>query len=164
MNNALLSNGEIEFKLLKMKKLQNTLIGFLLLFPLAVSIMAQTSSNIMVGGGVDLIKSDNNGFAEKIQTGLEANYFINRSFSVSGGFEFWSGNNNNNSLILGLRWYPIQKLFIRFRGLIGQDDVGLGAGYAHVLNANWRLEVIGDYYMDQGAAGFRLGVAYVIRK
>lgn len=145
-----------------MNKIQKTLARCLILLPLAFSTLAQTSSNIMVGGGLDLIKSDINGFAEKVQTGFEANYFINRSFSVSGGFEIWSSN--NNSLMLGLRWYPVQKLFVRFRGLIGQDDVGIGAGYAHVLNANWRLEGIADYYLDQGELGLRLGVAYVIRK
>ena len=147
-----------------MNKLQKTLVGFVLLFSLAFSTKAQTSSNIMIGGGLDLIKSDNNGLAEKVQTGLEANYFITRSFSVTGGFEIWSSNNDNNSLVLGLRWYPIQKVFLRFRGLVGQDDVGLGAGYAHVLNANWMLEGIGDYYIDRGEVGLRLGVAYVIRK
>lgn len=145
-----------------MNTIPKTLAGCLIFFPLAFSTMAQTSSNIMVGGGLDLIKSDIIGFAEKVQTGFEANYFINRSFSVSGGFEIWSSN--NNSLMLGLRWYPIQKLFVRFRGLIGQDDVGIGAGYAHVLNANWRLEGIADYYLDQRELGLRLGVAYVIRK
>jgi len=145
-----------------MNKIQKTLASCLILLPMAFSTMAQTSSNIMVGGGLDLIKSDINGFAEKVQAGFEANYFINRSFSVSGGFEIWSSN--NNSFMLGLRWYPVQKLFVRFRGLIGQDDVGIGAGYAHVLNANWRLEGIADYYLDQGELGLRLGVAYVIRK
>jgi hypothetical protein len=66
--------------------------------------------------------------------------------------------------MLGLRWYPVQKFFLRFRGLIGQDDVGLGAGYAHVLNANWRLEGMADYYLDQSELGLRLGVAHVFRK
>jgi len=145
-----------------MKNLPRALVICLILFTVASMVKAQTSGNIMAGGGMDLIKSDINGFAEKVQVGFEANYFINRSFSVSGGFEIWSSN--NNSFILGLRWYPVQKLFLRFRGLIGQDDVGIGAGYAHVLNANWRLEGITDYYLDQGELGFRIGAAYVIRK
>ena len=145
-----------------MNSIQRALVGSLILVFTAFTSKAQTSGNIMVGGGLDLIKSDNNGFAEKVQAGFEANYFINRSFTVSGGFEVWSSH--NNSLMLGLRWYPVQKFFLRFRGLIGQDDVGLGAGYAHVLNANWRLEGIADYYLDQSELGLRLGVAHVFRK
>jgi hypothetical protein len=122
----------------------------------------QTSGNVMVGGGMDIIKSDINTFAGKVQTGFEANYFINRSFSVSGGFEIWSAS--NNSLVLGLRWYPFSNLFTRFRGLIGQDDFGIGVGYAHVLNSNWQIEGVGDYFLDQGELGLRIGVAYVFRK
>ena len=116
----------------------------------------------MIGGGLDIIKSDINTFAGKVQTGFEANYFVTRSFSVSGGFEIWSAS--NNSLALGLRWYPISNLFARFRGLIGQDDFGIGLGYAHVLNSNWQVEGVSDYFLDQGELGLRIGVAYVFRK
>lgn len=129
---------------------------------IAFQVYSQTSGNVMIGGGLDVIKSDINSFASKVQTGFEANYFINRSFSVSGGFEIWS--TGNNSLMFGLRWYPVSNLFTRFRGLIGQDDFGIGVGYAHVLNSHWQVEGIGDYFLDQGELGIRVGVAYVFRK
>lgn len=132
------------------------------IFCLSFSASAQTTGNIMVGGGLDLIKSDINKFGGKVQAGLEANYFITRSFAASAGFEVWSAY--NNSLMLGLRWYPVQKLFTRFRGLIGADDFGIGLGYDHTLSADWRLEGTADYYLDQGELGLRLGVAYIFRK
>jgi hypothetical protein len=135
---------------------------FLMILMIVFSSKGQTSGNIMIGGGFDIIKSDINTFAGKVQTGFEANYFINRSFSISGGFEIWSAG--NNSVALGLRWYPISNLFTRFRGLIGQDDFGIGLGYAYVLNANWQIEGVGDYFLNQGELGLRMGVAYVIRK
>ena len=143
---------------------RNPAFTFMILLLLACTFRAnaQTSGNLMAGGGFDLIKSDINSFAGKVQAGFEANYFITRSFSVSGGFEIWS--TQNNSLALGLRWYPVSNLFARFRGLIGQDDFGIGVGYAHVLNSNWQVEGIGDYFLDQGELGLRLGVAYVFRK
>ena len=146
-----------------MKSIRIVFMGFVFLIS-TLPTYSQTAGNIMVGGGLDLIKSDINGFAEKVQLGFEANYFINRNFGISGGFEIWSGGGNNNSAMVGLRWYPIQKFFLRFRGLIGQDDFGIGGGYSHVLNANWRLEGMADYYLDQGELGLRFGAAYIFRK
>ena len=88
----------------------------------------QSTGSIMIGGGLDLLKSDNNKIADKAQVGFEVNYFLLRNYSVTGGLEIWT--QGNESLILGMRWYPVENIFARFRGLIGnKSEVSLGAGY-----------------------------------
>ena len=61
------------------------------------------------------------------------NYFLIRKFSVSGGFEVWTGNDNNSSLVLGMRWYPLKKIFTRFRGLVGENDIAIGHRRVYTL-------------------------------
>ena len=39
---------------------------------------AQSTSDIMIGGGLDFIKTDNPGLFEKSQIGFEVNYFVVR--------------------------------------------------------------------------------------
>lgn len=120
----------------------------------------QRSGNLMIGGGLDLIKSDFNEFGGKVQMGFEVNYFIISTFSVSGGAEFWT--QGSNSLAIGMRWYPVSNVFFRFRGLIGENDISTGLGFSKPLNKNWRLETTGDYYFV-GDFGVRLGVAYLLK-
>jgi hypothetical protein len=129
---------------------------------LATHVNAQTTGNIMLGWGMDIIKSDINGVFGKVQTGAELNYFVNRSIGLTGGVEIWS---TNSYALLGIRWYPDRKIITRFRALVGQDtEFAIGAGYAHVLSANWRLEGLADYYLDSGELGLRIGIAYIFRK
>ena len=128
-----------------------------------IDVYAQTSNNIMVGGGLDAIKTDNIDFAGKAQIGFEGNYFVSRSIGLTAGIESWTAGNNYG--MLGIRWYPAKKIFTRFRALIGQDtEFGIGAGYSHLLSADWRLEGMADYYFDQQELGLRLGAAYIFRK
>ena len=123
---------------------------------------AQSSNNIMIGGGLDLFKTDNNGIGEKAQIGLELNYFVVSKMALTGGVDFWNPGPTN--LILGMRFYPVKPLFLRFRGLIRDNsDLSLGMGYSHALNKNWRLEGSGDYYFNQREFGLRMGVAYIFR-
>lgn len=43
---------------------------------------AQSTSDILLGGGLDLIKTDNPGLFEKVQVGVEMNYFVARHFAI----------------------------------------------------------------------------------
>ena len=121
---------------------------------------AQSTGSIMAGGGLDLLKSDINNIADKSQVGFEVNYFLLRNYSVTGGLEIWT--RGNESLLLGMRWYPVENIFARFRGLIGENEVSIGAGYWRNIDNNWRFEGMADLYF-QGDVAFRAGVAYLFR-
>lgn len=133
----------------------------ILLFSLSASIAsAQSSYDFMLGGGFDLIKTDNSKILDKAQVGFEANYFVISKFTVTAGVEIWTYR--DESFAFGSRWYPLNNFFMRFRGLIGENDFNIGLGGAIPLKQNLRLEVIGDYYFD-GEFALRTGVAYIIR-
>ncbi|HRK54323.1 MAG TPA: hypothetical protein PK185_10435 [Cyclobacteriaceae bacterium] len=124
-------------------------------------VSAQSTSDIMIGGGVDFIKTDNPGVFEKSQIGFEVNYFVVRHFAVGLGAEIWS--NQKNSFAMGARWYANENVFLKFKGLIGANDVALGAGYAKALTQYLRLEGMGDFYVNSTEFGIRIGLAYVIK-
>jgi hypothetical protein len=120
---------------------------------------AQSTHDVMIGGGLDVIKTDIQKVFDKAQIGVEANYFVVRHFSVGGGAEFWS---NHDSFVMGVRWYANEHFFARFRGLIGANDASVGAGWSKPFANNFRLEVIGDYYFH-GDLALRTGVAFIIK-
>lgn len=122
---------------------------------------AQIAHDIMVGGGFDLIKTDNDGLVTKVQVGGEVNYFVTRQFTGTAGFDIWS--NDNASFVIGGRWYPADHFFTRVRGLIGENDLSIGAGWSKPINESLRFEAIGDFYFKLDFA-VRIGVAYVIRR
>lgn len=126
----------------------------------AASVSAQSTNDFLISGGLDLIKTDNNKLFEKAQVGLEVNYFLQRRFSVGAGGEFWS--QGRNSFVMGVRWYPADNIFLRFRGLIGINDAALGAGYVKALDKNFRLEGMADLYFAKPDFAIRAGVSYVI--
>ncbi len=123
---------------------------------------AQSTSDILLGGGLDLIKTDNPGLFEKVQVGVEMNYFVARHFAVGVGGELWS--EKRSSFTMGARWYANENIFVRFRGLIGANDAALGAGYAKNLTEYLRLEAMGDLYFSQTEFGIRVGLSYVIKR
>lgn len=123
---------------------------------------AQSTSDILLGGGLDLIKTDNPGLFEKVQVGLEMNYFVARHFAVGVGGEIWS--EERSSFTMGARWYANENIFVRFRGLIGANDAALGAGYAKNLTEYLRLEAMGDLYISQPEFALRIGLSYVIKR
>lgn len=123
---------------------------------------AQSTSDILLGGGLDLIKTDNPGLFEKVQVGLEMNYFVARHFAVGVGGEIWS--EERSSFTMGARWYANDNIFVRFRGLIGANDAALGAGYAKNLTEYLRLEAMGDFYISQPEFAIRVGLSYVIKR
>jgi hypothetical protein len=120
---------------------------------------AQSSNDLMVSGGIDLLKTDNNELFDKAQLGFEANYFAVRKFTITAGVELWT--NRDESFVFGSRYYFTDNFFGRGRALIGENDFSLGAGGALVLKNNWRLELMGDFYFE-GEFALRTGVAYVI--
>lgn len=124
-------------------------------------VSAQSTSDIMIGGGVDFIKTDNPGVFEKSQIGFEVNYFVVRHFAVGLGAEIWS--NQKNSFAMGARWYANENVFLKFKGLIGANDVALGGGYAKALTQYLRLEGMGDFYVNSSEFGIRIGLGYVIK-
>ena len=125
------------------------------------SLLAQSTHDFLLSGGMDIIKTDNVKLFDKAQLGLEANYFVTRNFSVGAGAELWT--RQKNSFVMGVRWYADDHLFFRFRGLIGTNDASIGIGWSKPLNEKWRFEGIGDFYFNQSAFGLRAGVSYLIR-
>ncbi len=150
--------------------MQNVSVYFRLMKPFAVLLFlffttnsfSQIAKDFQLGIQVDLIKSDNDGFFEKIQSSAELNYFISRKFTATGGGEWWT-DGNEVSFVIGGRWYPIPEAFIRLRGLIGANDICIGGGWAKPLNENWKFEAMGDIYSG-GYIAIRAGFAYVIRR
>lgn len=134
---------------------------FLILFTGSLfRLFSQNSHDFMIGGGFDFIKTDNSKVLDKAQIGFEANYFVTRNFTVTAGVEIWTFR--DESFAFGSRWYFMDDFFMRFRGLIGENDFTIGAGGAITLRPNLRLEIIGDFYFE-GEFALRTGLAYIIR-
>lgn len=141
-----------------MKKLS----ALAVLILLSLTAFGQSSNDFMISGGLDLIKTDFNNPFEKAQIGLEANYFVVRNFSAGAGVEIWT--DQKSSFVMGARWYPMDNVFVRFRGLIGANDAAIGAGWAKPLNETWRFEAMGDFFFGQTEFSVRAGVSYLIKK
>jgi hypothetical protein len=122
---------------------------------------AQSTHDVMVGGAMDLIKTDIKSAFNKAQFGFEANYFVVRHFAVGGGAEIWT-TNQKNSFMMGMRWYANDHVFLRFRGLIGANDAALGLGYAKPINKNVLFESMGDFYFT-GKFGLRFGLSFILK-
>lgn len=120
---------------------------------------SQSSNDLMIGGAMDFLKTDNDKLFDKAQIGLEVNYFVVRKFTVTAGVEIWT--NRDESFVFGSRYYFTDHFFARGRGLIGENDFSLGAGGAIALKKNWRFELIGDFYFE-GEFAVRTGLAYII--
>lgn len=134
---------------------------FALAIALPVTATAQIAKDMMVGGSFDLVKTDNDKFAEKAQIGFEGNYFITRQFTGSAGLEIWT--DDEVSFVLGARWFPVEEAFVRIRGLIGANDLSLGGGWTRPIDDTWKFEAMGDFYFS-GDFAIRAGVVYVIRR
>lgn len=127
------------------------------------TIHAQSSNDILVGGGLDLIKTDNTQLFGKAQLGLEGHYFVVRNFAAGAGFEIWP--QQKSSFMMGMRWYAHDHVFVRLRGLIGANDVSLGGGWTKpIINENWRFEAMGDFYVRDTEFAIRASVSYIIKK
>jgi hypothetical protein len=138
------------------------LLSIIFISLISYTLQAQSSNDILVGGGFDLIKTDNNQLFDKVQIGLEAHYFVVRNFAAGAGFEIWP--QQKSSFMMGMRWYALDHVFVRARGLIGANDVSIGGGWAKPINENWRFEAIGDFYVADTEFAIRAGVSYIIKK
>jgi len=132
-----------------------------ILFFIAFQSSGQIAKDFMVGGGFDLIKTDNDTFLGKGQFATEGHYFVTRQFTLSSGFEVWT--DKGLSLSLGARWFPVEEAFVRLRGLIGENDLDIGGGGAKPINEKFRFEAMADFYFE-GEFAIRAGVMYVIRR
>ena len=133
----------------------------ILLLTGSIASFAQSNNDLMIGGSFDLIKTDYSSFLDKAQVGLEANYFVVRHFAASGGVELWT--NQKSSFMMGMRWYPVDHVFVRIRGLIGANDVAIGGGWAKPINDTWRFEAMGDFYVADTEFAVRAGLSYLIK-
>ena len=124
---------------------------------------AQIADDFMIGVSGDLVKTDMDGIFKKAQTGAEINYFLHRKFTVSGGIDFWSGDDDKVSFVIGGRWFPTEDFFVRARGLVGQNDINIGGGWTQPINEHLKFEAIGDFYF-QGDFSIRVGINYVFRQ
>ena len=129
---------------------------------LGFTVGAQSTNDIMIGGGLDFIKTDNREVFDKAQLGVEANYFVVRHFAVTVGAEVWT--RQDESFVMGARWYGVENVFVRFRGLIGDNDVAIGGGYSKPIGENLRLEAMGDFYVEATEFGIRVGVSYILKR
>jgi hypothetical protein len=144
-----------------MKTVKFTISSVIIIIAFTLPTFAQSNNDIMIGGSLDLIKTDYSSFLDKAQIGLEANYFVVRHFAASGGVELWT--KDKSSFMMGMRWYPVDHVFVRFRGLIGANDVSIGGGWVKPINDSWRFEAIGDFYVAETEFAIRAGMSYVIK-
>ncbi len=110
---------------------------------------------------VDAYKTDNRDpfkFVDKAQFGVEANYFLYDQLAVTAGLEVWT---ESVRFMPGMRFYPIDPIFLRFRPLLGKEvDYAFGVGYARKITNNWRVEAMTDYYFERSNLALRFGVGY----
>jgi hypothetical protein len=133
-----------------------------LIFILAVTLsFSQSSQDFMLGGGLDLLKTDNEKLFDKAQVGIELNYFVIRKVTLTAGVEIWT--RRDESFVFGSRYYFTDHIFARARGLIGENDFSLGLGGAVALKKNLRFELLGDFYFKEGEFALRSGLAYILR-
>lgn len=137
------------------------LIIFSVLVLSVINASAQSSNDILISGSFDLIKTDYSRFLDKAQIGLEGNYFIVRQFAASAGVELWT--QQKSSFMMGMRWYPQDHFFVRFRGLIGENEVAIGGGWNKPINDHLRFEAIGDFYVGETEFAIRAGLSYIIK-
>jgi len=140
--------------------MKNTVIAAVMMWS-THCLFGQSTSDLMLSGGLDLIKTDTTGVFEKAQMGLEANYFVVRHFSVGLGGEIWT--DQKSSFMMGARWYANDNVFLRFRGFIGANDAAIGGGYSKALTEYLRLEGMGDFFISSTEFGVRIGLSYVIK-
>lgn len=139
-----------------MNTLKIIVFSFLTTIAFTFPSLAQSNNDIMVSGNMDLIKTDYSSFLSKAQIGQQANYFVVRHFAASAGVEIWT--RQKSSFMMGMRWYAYDHVFVRFRGLIGANDVSIGGGWVKPINEVLRFEAIGDFYVADAEFAIRAGV------
>jgi hypothetical protein len=123
------------------------------------SCFAQIQKDFLIGLHLDLIKSDQSAYFQRAQFGGEINYYLSTKFTATGGLEYWTSN-KQFSAVIGARWFPVEEAFVRVRGLVGVNDISIGAGWAKPFKESWRFESIADVYFD-GQIAIRVGFAHL---
>jgi hypothetical protein len=140
-----------------MKRLLLLPLFFIMLYPL------HTQAQFLFTAQFDAYKTDNRDpfeFVDKAQFGVEANYFLYDQLSATAGLEIWT---DSFRFVPGMRFYPIDPVFLRFRPLLGKEvDYAFGIGYARRITDNWRLEAMTDYYFERSNLAIRFGVGYTL--
>ena len=139
-----------------LKSFMRVLFLFIVFNVMALTTFSQRARQYMIGVHTDLIKSDNDGFLDKLQGGVEGSFYLSRKFAVTTAVEWWTGD--KVVLIPGVRLCPIDEAFIRIRGLIN-EDVSVGGGFAKPLSDRWWIEAITDFYFE-GHMAIRAGIVY----
>lgn len=121
---------------------------------------SQANAQLRLNGGIDILKTPFFKPFPSVQVGLELAYFLTSSVAFTGGFEAWQKPEQFGGS-LGLRFYPVNPVFMRMRGIISSDsDFSLGLGYAIPINRDWRVEIMSDYYIVNEDFAIRLGMGY----
>lgn len=128
---------------------------------IAQQAICQDAKDWLVAAHMDLIKSDNDGYFEKVQLSTEGNYFISKEFTATAGVEYWT--RGGFSAVIGARWYPSKDAFIRLRALGGVNRLAIGGGFAKPMTEKLRFEALTDFYFG-GDFTIRAGFAYIFRK
>lgn len=140
-----------------MKKLLLLLLFFILLYS------QETQAQYLFTAQFDAYKTDNRDpfeFVDKAQFGVEVNYFLYDQLAMTGGLEIWT---ESVRFVPGMRFYPINPVFLRFRPLLGKEiDYAFGVGYARKITDNWRVEAMTDYYFERSNLAIRFGVGYTL--
>lgn len=139
-----------------MKIVMRALFLLIILYVIATPGFPQRARQFMIGVHSDLIKSDNDGFFDKLQTGAEGSFYLSRKFAITTAVEWWTGE--KVILIPGVRFRPIDEAFVRVRGLIN-EDLSVGGGFAKPLSDQWWVEAITDFYFE-GHMAIRAGIVY----
>ncbi|MGK7394494.1 MAG: hypothetical protein ACNS62_07965 [Candidatus Cyclobacteriaceae bacterium M3_2C_046] len=115
-----------------------------------------------LNGGIDLIKTPFFGDNwPSVNIGAEVAYFVTNSVGLTGGIEIWDEPANQLGGSLGVRWYPVNPVFFRMRGILSEEsDFSLGLGYAIPLSRDWRLETMADYFAVNQDFAIRVGFGY----
>lgn len=116
-------------------------------------------AQVRLNGAVDILKTDFFNEFPNLNLGFEVNYFAARSIALTGGVEMWNKPDMPFGVALGARWYPINPLFFRLRGILSDNsDFDIGLGYTFGLSDKWYLEVISDYYVVNSDFALRMGL------
>jgi hypothetical protein len=127
-----------------------------------IAVSAQKANDVLLGVAFDLVKTDDEKLFGKSQFGMEANYFIVRHFAAGVGVEKWT-DGSTTTFTMGVRWYPVDNFFVRFRALIGGNDASASVGWSQPFKNSLRLETMGDYYFGSTEFALRVGVAFVMK-
>ena len=131
---------------------------FSLLVITTLAIFNPVSAQWRLNAGIDLLRTPFFEPFPSVNIGAEVAYFITGSVAFTGGFEYWDKSDLFGGAA-GVRWYPVNPVFLRMRGILASDpDLGLGIGYAIPLNSKWRIELMSDYYAVEAIFAIRFGM------